>query len=114
MAPAKKPHHQWVHNEGHCSCYGVAVITRNTSAVGHGFDYRADGARRSYAMGCKRASLRTPFAPANRIFVLAAEALPLKREAKASPAKARRYSRWASGTDRFATASECPVQRLLC
>src|SRR5678815_3556200 len=113
MAPIRTPHHLWARNEAPCSCYGVVVITRNTSVVGHGFDYRADDARRWYAMGYKRVSWQIPFAPANRISALAAEVLLLIPVAKVSPARDRRCFQSASGKDRFAIATENPIPRLL-
>src|SRR4030095_876274 len=112
MTPARTPHHLWARNEARCSCYGVAVITRNTSVVGHGFDYPVDDVRRWYARGCKRASWQIPFAPANRISVSATEALQLILVARVSPAKARRCSQSASKTDLFATATESRAPRL--
>src|SRR5689334_14068823 len=112
MAPAGIPHHPWVRNEGRGSCCGVTGITRNTSAVVHGFDYPEDDARRLYAMGCKRASSQTPFAPVRRISVSAAELLLLILVAKVSPAKAHHCSRLASGKGRFATAIGSPIPRL--
>src|SRR5215472_8767328 len=113
MAPARRPHHRWARNEARYSCYGVAVITRNTFAAARGFDYPAVDARKWYARGCKRVSLQIPFALANRSSALAAATLPLIRAAKASWARARRCFRSASGMDRFATAIESRVQRLL-
>src|SRR3954449_3156839 len=100
MAPPRTPHHLWARNEALCSCYGVAVIARNTSAAGRGFDYPADDARRWYATGCKRASWQIPFAPANRISALAGEVLLLICVAKVSRARERRYFQSASGKDR--------------
>src|SRR5512143_2202422 len=61
------PHPLWARNEGRRSCYGVAVITRNTCDAGRGFGYPVVGARRWYAMGCMKASWQIPFGPANRI-----------------------------------------------
>src|SRR5918996_6509911 len=113
MAPARTPHHLWARNEAPCSCYGVAVITRNTSDAWRGFDYPAGDARQWYATGCRRASLQIPFARANRTSALAAEALPLIPAAKVSPATARRCFQSASGTDRFAIATESRAPRLL-
>src|SRR6476469_8584105 len=113
MAPSRISHHLWARNEARYSCYGVAVITRNTSAAGHGFDYPADDARRWYATGCKRASWQIPFAPANRISALAAEVLLLIPVAKVSPAKGRRCFQSASGKDRFAIATGSRVPPLL-
>src|SRR6476660_392734 len=104
-APIRILHHLWARNEARCSCYGGAVITRNTCVGGHGFDYPADDARRWYATGCKRASWQIPFAPANRISAWPTEVLPLIPVAKASPARARRCSQSASGRDRFAIAT---------
>src|SRR5690349_3410834 len=89
IAPIRIPHHLWVRNEARCSCYDVAVITRNTCASGHGFGYPAAGARRSYATGCKKASWQIPFVPANRISVLVVEVLLLIPVAKVPPARAR-------------------------
>src|SRR5258707_15049833 len=83
-APIRTPHHLWARNEARRSCYGAAVITRNKSAVGHGFDYPADDVRRWYATGYKRASWQIPFARANRISALAAEMLLLILVAKVS------------------------------
>src|SRR4029450_14052910 len=103
MAPARTPHHLWARNEARCSCYGVAVITRNTSDAWRGFDYRAADARRWYAMGCKRASWQIPFVPANRTSALAAEALPLIPAAQVSPARRGRWSPSAAGVGRSAT-----------
>src|SRR5262245_30156454 len=91
IAPTRIPHHLWARNEAHRSCHGVAVITRNTSVVGRGFDYPGADARRSCARGYRIASWRIPFGPANRTSVSAAAALPLKQVAKVSPARARRY-----------------------
>src|SRR6476660_6112725 len=113
MAPIRIPHHRWARSEAHYSCYGAAVITRNTSAAGHGFDYPADGVRRWYATGCKRASWQIPFVSANRISALAAEVLLLIPVAKVSPARGRRCFQSASGKDRFAIATENPIPRLL-
>src|SRR6266576_3200031 len=113
MAPSRTPHHLWARNEARCSCYGVAVITRNTSAAGHGFDYQAADAPRWYATGCKRVSWQIPFVPANRISARAAEVLLLIPVAKVSPARARRCFRSASGKDRFAIATESPVPHRL-
>src|SRR5262245_8946068 len=107
------PHHLWARNEARHSCHGVAVITRNTSVVGRGFDYPVADARRSYARGYRRASWRIPFGLANRTSVSAAEASPLKHVAKVSPARARRCFRLASGTDRSAIATESPVPHRL-
>src|SRR6476620_6481097 len=112
-APIRTPLHLWARNEARCSCYGGAVITRNTSAVGHGFDYPADDVRRSYATGCKRASWQIPFARANRISAWAAEVLLLIPVAKVSPARGRRCFQSASGKDRFAIATGSRVPRLL-
>src|SRR6476646_5378452 len=100
-APIRILHHRWARSEARDSCYGAAVITRNTSAAGHGFDYPADGVRRWYATGCKRASWQIAVASAHRISALAAEALLLILVVKASPAKARRCSQSASGKGRF-------------
>src|SRR5258708_6121271 len=113
MAPARTPHHLLARNEARCSCYGVAVITRNTSAAGHGSDYPAGDARRWYAMGCKRASWQIPIALASRISALAAEVLLLIPAAKVFRARERHYSQSASGTDRSAIATESPIPRLL-
>src|SRR6476660_4826537 len=113
MAPTRIPHHQWARNEARYSCYGVAVITRNTSAAGHGFDYPADDVRRWYATGCKRASWQIPFVSANRISAWAAEVLLLIPVAKVSPARGRRCFQSASGKDRSAIATESRVQRPL-
>src|ERR1700757_550175 len=113
MAPGRTPHHLWARNEARCSCYGAVVITRNTFDVARGFDCPAGDARRSYAMGCKRASLQTPFAQVNRTSALAAEVLLLIRVAKVFPARARRYSQSASGMDRFVVATDSPIPRLL-
>src|SRR6478752_8674234 len=113
MAPARTPHHLWARNEARRSCYGAAVITRNTSAAGRGFDYPAADARRWYATGCKRASWQIPFVPANRISAWAAEVLLLIHVAKVSPARGRRCFQSASGKDRFAIATENPIPRLL-
>src|SRR5262249_41122553 len=98
---------------GRCSCYGVAVITRNTFAAGRGFGYPAGDARRWYAMGCRRASLKIPFARVSQTSALAAEVLLLIRVARVSPAKARRCSQSASETDRSAIATESPIPCLL-
>src|SRR5215211_192275 len=106
MLPIRTPHHLWARNEARCSSYGVVVITRNTSGVGHGFGYPAADARRWYATGCKRASWQIPFAPANRISAWAAEVLLLIPVVKVSPARARRCFQSASGKDRFAIATE--------
>src|SRR5215470_14582523 len=113
MAPTRTPHHLSARNEARCSCYGVAVITRNTSVAWRGFDYPADDARRWYARGCKRVSWQIPFALANRIFVLAAEVLLLIRAVKVSLAKGHRCSQSASERDRSVTVSENRALRLL-
>src|SRR4051812_7181749 len=113
MAPIQTPRHRWARNEARYSCYGVAVITRNTSAAGHDFDYPADDVRRWYATGYKRASWQIPFVPANRISALAAEVLLPIPVVKASPARGRRCFQSASGKDRFAIATESRVRRLL-
>src|ERR1700758_3263846 len=113
MAFTRRLHHLWARNEARYSCYDVAVITRNTSFVGHGFGYLTDDAQRWYARGCKRASWQIPFAPANRISVSVAEVLLLIRAANLFRARARRCSQSASGTDRFVIATESRVLRLL-
>src|SRR3954469_4180879 len=87
--PIRILHHLWARSEERCSCYGVAVITRDTSDAVPCFDFPVDDARRWYATGCKKAFWQIPFVPANRISVLAGEVLLLIHVAKVSPARAR-------------------------